>query len=355
MTDSPRPVVLTGDTPTGRLHLGHYLGSVKKRIEMLHSHECFFLIANMHAFTTRADHPEEIRQDCIDIVRDQLAMGVDPEHCSIFLQTEVPAISELTYLFSMLLPFNRVMRNPTLKDEIEAKGLGDTYPFGFPLYAVGQTADILAFRAHNVPVGEDQEAHLELTREVARRFNKMYCGVPLKVDDADHVEHGGVFPIPVADLSKVTRLVGTDGKQKMSKSLNNTIMISDTPKKVKKKVGQIFTGRQSPTEKGDTSNALFQYVDAFILDPERIAELRDRYARGDDIGDGHIKVEVADAINELLDPMRERLAAMEGKDDEIMDILKVGTANAIKATEETLDCAKEAASLHFFDRSITLK
>jgi tryptophanyl-tRNA synthetase len=204
-------------------------------------------------------------------------------------------------------------------------------------------------------VGEDQEAHLELTREVARRFNKMYCGVPLKVDDADHVEHGGVFPIPVADLSKVTRLVGTDGKQKMSKSLNNTIMISDTPKKVKKKVGQIFTGRQSPTEKGDTSNALFQYVDAFILDPERIAELRDRYARGDDIGDGHIKVEVADAINELLDPMRERLAAMEGKDDEIMDILKVGTANAIKATEETLDCAKEAASLHFFDRSITLK
>ncbi|MHC5003268.1 MAG: tryptophan--tRNA ligase, partial [Planctomycetota bacterium] len=168
---SARPRILTGDTPTGQLHLGHYVGSVRRRVELQDTHDCYFIIANIHAFTTRADKPDEIRRDCLEIVRDYLAMGIDPERSAIFLQTEVPAIAELTYLFAMLLPFNRVMRNPTLKDEIQIKGLGDNYSFGFPLYAVGQTADILAFRAHAVPVGEDQVPHIELTREVARRFN----------------------------------------------------------------------------------------------------------------------------------------------------------------------------------------
>ncbi|MFB3137605.1 MAG: tryptophan--tRNA ligase [Phycisphaerales bacterium] len=349
---SERPRVLTGDTPTGQLHLGHYVGSVKRRVELQETHDCFFIIANMHAFTTRAEEPAEIRRDCLEIVRDYLAMEIDPDRSTIFLQTEVPAISELTYLFAMLLPFNRVMRNPTLKDEIRDRGLGDRYSFGFPLYAVGQTADILAFRAHSVPVGQDQVPHIELTREVARRFNQLYCGVSDQAADADHVKLGGVFPLPVADVGKVGRLVGTDGKLKMSKSLNNAIFITDSPQVVKRKIAKIYTGRQSPTEPGDPNNALFQYVETFIQDKDRVAELRDRYARGDNIGDGHIKPEVAEAVNALLAPMRRRRGLYEGDDDAILDILKAGCERANEVAEETLAMAKDAACLKFFDRKL---
>lgn len=352
MSDKPR--ILTGDTPTGSLHLGHWVGSVKRRVELQDSHDCYFILANMHAFTTRSDKPQEIRRDSIEIVRDYLAMGIDPAKATIFLQSEVPAIAELCFLFAMLLPFNRVMRNPTLKTEIELKGLGETYSFGFPLYAVGQTADILAFRPVGVPVGEDQVPHLELTREVARRFNQMYCKVDEHAKDEEHVALGGVFPVPRADVGKVGRLVGTDGVNKMSKSLGNAIFISDSPKDVQKKVNRIFTGRQSPTEPGDTGNALFQYVDAFIPDQARVAELRDRYSRGDNIGDGHIKAEVAEAINTMLAPMRERRAQYEGRDDLILDILRDGCARANRTAEATLLKAKEAAGLGFWPRTLDL-
>jgi tryptophanyl-tRNA synthetase len=345
-----RPRILTGDTPTGQLHLGHYVGSVRRRVELQDSHECYFIIANMHAFTTRADKPEEIRRDCLEIVRDYLAMGIDPSRSTIFLQTEIPAILELTYFFAMLLPFNRVMRNPTLKDEIRVKGLGENYSFGFPLYAVGQTADILAFRAHAVPVGEDQVPHIELTREVARRFNQMYCGVSDQADDDEHEALGGVFPVPKADVGAVGRLVGTDGVNKMSKSLGNAIFVTDTARQIKKKLGKLYTGRQQPTDPGDTSNALFDYVRTFITDPERVKELERAYAAGDDIGDGHIKVEVAEAIDALLEPMRERRAKYDGDDDTIMDILQAGCAQANACAEQTLVMAKEASRLRFFDR-----
>ena len=349
---SKREVILTGDTPTGQLHLGHYIGSVKRRVELQETHECFFLLANMHAFTTRANEPAEIRSDTLEIVRDYLALGIDPEKSAIFLQSETPAIAELTFLFSMLLPFNRVMRNPTLKEEIKVKNLGENYSFGFPLYAVGQTADILAFRAHSVPVGEDQIPHIELTREVARRFNKLYCGIDENVEDDDPIMiEKGVFPIPRADVGKVGKLIGTDGINKMSKSLGNVILITDTPKQVKKKVGKIYTGRQSPTEPGDGDNALMQYVETFISDPKRAAELKDRYVRGDDIGDGHIKVEVAQAISEMLGPMQARREAV-GDDDTVIDIIKSGTARANVKTEETLAMAKEACGLHFFAREL---
>lgn len=352
---SDRPRILTGDTPTGQLHLGHYVGSVRRRAELQDSHECYFIIANMHAFTTRLEKPAEIRRDCLEIVRDYLAMGIDPNRASIFLQSEVPAIAELTFLFAMLLPFNRVMRNPTLKTEIELKGLGDSYSFGFPLYAVGQTADILAFRAHSVPVGEDQVPHLELTREVARRFNQMYCNVPTDADDSEHEAHGGVFPVPVADVGRVGRLVGTDGVNKMSKSLNNAIFITDNLKAIKKKMGQLYTGRQTMTEPGDISNALFQYVRTFIDDEARVKELERAYAAGDNIGDGHIKVEVAEAIDRLLTPMRERRAQFEGDDDAIIDILRDGTRRANERAEETLARAKDAAKLGFFKREFELR
>ena len=352
-TNANRPRILTGDTPTGKLHLGHWVGSVKRRVELQDTHECYFILANIHAFTTRANEPDAIRTDTLDIVRDHLAMGIDPEKSAIFLQSEIPAIAELTFLFSMLLPFNRVMRNPTLKDEIKVKGLGDDYPFGFPLYAVGQTADILVFRPVGVPVGEDQVAHLELTREVARKFNQLYCGVDGKVEDDDHVEAGGVFPVPNADVGKVGRLMGIDGNNKMSKSLNNAIYISDTAKQVQKKVNKIYTGRQSPTEKGDPNNILMQYCEIFIPDGDRVAELQRRYSEGDDIGDGHIKQELGAAINELLEPMRERRARFEN-DDDVIDVLKRGTIEANAVTEETLAMAKEAAGLGFFKRSLHL-
>ncbi len=358
MNTSPAPSrsrILTGDTPTGQLHLGHYVGSVRRRVELQDSHECFFIIANMHAFTTRLEKPGEIRRDCLEIVRDYLAMGIDPERCSIFLQSEIPAIAELTFLFAMLLPFNRVMRNPTLKTEIELKGLGDSYSFGFPLYAVGQTADILAFRAHSVPVGEDQVPHLELTREVARRFNQLYCNVPTDIDDHEHESHGGVFPVPIADVGRVGRLIGTDGINKMSKSLNNAIFITDNLKTIKKKIGQLYTGRQSMTEPGDIGNALFQYVRTFIEDEARVKELERAYTAGDNIGDGHIKAEVAEAIDRLLEPMRERRARYEGDDAAILDILREGTRRANACAEESLARAKDAAKLGFFDRSISLK
>jgi tryptophanyl-tRNA synthetase len=347
-----RPRILTGDTPTGQLHLGHWVGSVRRRVELQETHDCYFILANYHAFTTRADKPQEIRRDTLAIVRDYLAMGIDPAKSTIFLQSEVPAIHELAFLFAMLLPFNRVMRNPTLKTEIEMKGLGDTYSFGFPLYAVGQCSDILSFRPVGVPVGEDQVPHLELTREVARRFNQMYCGVPTDAKDEDHEKLGGVWPVPRAEVGKVGRLLGVDGKNKMSKSLGNAIFIGDSAKEVEAKVKRIFTGRTSTTEPGDVNNALFQYVETFIEDPDRVAELRRRYAAGDNIGDGHIKVEVAQAINRLLEPMRERRATLEGSDDALMDILKDGCRRANLLAEETLQRAREAAGLHFFPRTL---
>ena len=346
------PRILTGDTPTGRLHLGHWVGSLENRVRLQQDHECYFLLANMHAFTTRAHQSADIRRDTLEIVKDWLAAGIDPDRSTIVLQTEVPAIAELTWFFAMLLPFNRVMRNPTLKTEIETKELGDTYSFGFPMYAVGQCADILAFRPAFVPVGEDQVAHSEMCREVARRFDQMYCGVDPQAEDADYERLGGVFPIPAALVGRIGRLVGTDGKNKMSKSLSNAIFLSDTPKQIKKRVGEIFTGRQSMTEPGDVSNTLFQYVRAFIKDGERVKELERRYAAGDNIGDGHVKAEVADAINTLLEPMRARRAEYEtpGGDDLVIDIIRRGTRRANELAEETLAMAKRAMSLDFGPR-----
>src|SRR5688500_10406589 len=184
--NTAKPRILTGDTPTGKLHLGHYVGSVENRLALQEQYDCYFLIANQHAFTTRADKPGEIRQSVLDIAADYLAAGIDPNKATMFVQSEVPAISWLAFQFAMLIPFNRVMKNPTIKDEIRDKGLGDNYSFGFPLYAVGQTADILAFRPVMVPVGEDQIPHLEMTREVARKFNQVYCNVDPQTEDKDY-------------------------------------------------------------------------------------------------------------------------------------------------------------------------
>lgn len=347
--------VLTGDTPTGRLHLGHWVGSVEKRVQMQDDYDCYFLLANMHAFTTRVDEPEQIRADTIEIVRDWLAAGIDPERSTIVLQTEIPAIAELTWFFAMLIPFNRIMRNPTLKTEIETKGLGEKYSFGFPMYAVGQCADILAFRPKYVPVGVDQVAHIEVCREVARRFDQLYCKVDPQSEDQDYERLGGVFPIPEALVGRVGRLVGTDGSNKMSKSLNNAIFLSDTAKQVKKKINSMYPGQsREPDQPGDPDiNPVFEYAQTFC-DPALVEEMKDRYRRGDNLGDGHVKAAVIDAVNELLEPMRERRAAYEGPDGErqIIEIIRDGTARANAVAEETLAMAKEAMKLGFGRRSL---
>ena len=280
MADKPR--LLTGDTPTGKLHLGHWVGSLENRVMMQSDYDCFFIIANMHAFTTRADRSKEIRESVIEITKDYLAAGIDPNNSTIFLQTDVPAIAELTYLFSMLVTYPRLMRNPTTKSEIQDKNLGDNYPFGFLLYPVGQAADILCFRPDVVPVGEDQEPHLELTREIARRFNQMYCGVDSHIEDNAYVEAGGLFPIPYAKLGREKRLVGTGGPDektgrllKMSKSLNNAIFLSDDADTIRDKVRKMYTDpkRLKKTDPGTIeNNPLWMFIDTFVSDSKWIEE-----------------------------------------------------------------------------------
>jgi tryptophanyl-tRNA synthetase len=360
---STKARILTGDTPTATgLHLGHYVGSLENRLRLQDEYDCYFLIANVHAFTTLAEKPADVRANTIGIVKDWLAVGLDPEKSTFVLQSEIPAIAELTFLFAMLIPFNKVMRNPTLKTEIESKGLGDTYPFGFPMYAVGQCADILAFRPQLVPVGEDQEAHIEMCRDVALKFNQLYCGVGNRVPADEHEQAGGVFPIPKAKIGRIARLAGIDGVNKMSKSLNNAIFLYDDAKTVQKKLNKITTGRQSPTEPGDVTNILMQYVDAFIgnANPERAAEIKRRYAAGDNLGDGHVKAELGEAINALLEPMRQRRARMEeppqpgkpGGEEIVLDVIRRGIKKANIVAEETLAMAKKAMGLGFGGRVV---
>jgi tryptophanyl-tRNA synthetase len=246
------------------------------------------------------------------------------------VQSEIPAIAELTILLAMLIPYARVLRNPTLKDEIRTKQLGDHYSFGFPLYAVGQCADILAFRADLVPVGEDQAAHIEMTREVARKFNQLYADV---------------FPIPEPLIGRVARLPGTDGVEKMSKSRGNAIYLSDSAEDIRKKLARLYTGRQSPTEPGDPDNVLFQYARAFIRDGDRVRELADRYSRGDNLGDGAVKAEVAAAIDALVAPMRERRSRTT--DAAVLEIVREHTRRANAVAGETLARVKAAMKLDF--------
>ena len=349
-----KPKILTGDTPTGRLHLGHYVGSIENRLALQDSHDCFFIIANTHALTTRAEESLAVREDVLQITMDYLAAGIDPRKSTIFVQSEVPAIAELTWYFAMLLGYGRLMRNPTVKDEIVMKNLGDNYSFGFLMYPVGQVADILAFRPHAVPVGQDQVPHIEMTREIARRFNIVYSGVNPQAEDPEHGKKG-VFPVPEVMVGRVARLTGTDGKQKMSKSLNNAIFLSDTAKQVQKKCNKIFTGRMSATDPGVIEgNPLWEYHDAFNHDKTEVSDMKERY-RGGQVGDGDCKKRLAEVINTLLEPMREKRAQLEADPDSVMQVLYEGTARANTVAEETLWLAKQAMQFDFFPRGIGLK
>src|SRR3954465_4283019 len=324
MSDKPR--ILPGHPPPGRLHLGHYVGSVENRLAMQDQYDCYFIIANKHAFTTRASKPDEIRQSVLEIATDYLACGIDPNKSKMFIQSEIPAIDELTFFFSMLIPFNRVMRNPTLKEEIRDKDLGENYPFGFPPYAVGQTADILAFRPVYVPVGEDQLPHLELTREVARKFDQLYCNVNPQTEDKDYLKAGGLFPIIEPKLGRVHRLVGTgapgpDGNLlKMSKSLNNAIFLSDAADTVQKKVMSMYTDPKrirvtDPGETDPTKNPLWAFHETFNPDTAWVGEHREMYKNGK-VGDVAVKKRLVEVLNPLIDPIRTRRKHFEDRPDD---------------------------------------
>ncbi|MBI1336754.1 MAG: tryptophan--tRNA ligase [Phycisphaera sp.] len=348
-----RPRLLTGDTPTGSLHLGHFVGSLENRLQLQDEYDCYFLIANLHALTTRSQETADIRRDTLEIVKDWVSVGLDPRKATFFLQSEVPAIAELTWYFAMLLGYGRLMKNPTIKDEIRVKNLGDNYSFGFLMYPVGQVADILAFRPKVVPVGEDQVPHIEMTRELARRFNQVYCGVTGKTDDADHETAGGVFPVPEVKVGRVARLTGTDGKNKMSKSLGNAIFLSDDPKTVQKKCNKIFTGRQSATDPGVVEgNVLFEYHDAFNPDAQRVTQLKEQYQSGS-IGDGQVKKELAEVLNAMLSPIREKRAQVS--DSDVLAVLRDGTQRANDQAEKTLAMAKKACDFGFFHRTVAFK
>jgi tryptophanyl-tRNA synthetase len=353
MTTS-KPRILTGDTPTSTgLHLGHYVGSLENRLRLQDQYDCYFLIANVHAFTTMSEKPAEIRANTIGIIKDWLAVGLDPDRSTFVLQSEVPAIAELTFFFAMLLPFNKVMRNPTLKTEIETKGLGETYPFGFPMYAVGQCADILAFRPELVPVGEDQEAHIEMCRDVATKFNQLYCGVNNRVVPDEHAANGGLFPVPKAKIGRIARLAGLDGVNKMSKSLGNAIFLYDSEKDVQKKINKITVLPDASTGLVSQNHVLLQFCDAFL--PEtRAKEIRAMYAAGGEIMHGHVKAELGAAINTLIGPIRDRRAKLDGEagDAVIHDVIRKGAKRANEVAEETLYLAKEKLGVAFGRRTL---
>ncbi|HSW70108.1 MAG TPA: tryptophan--tRNA ligase [Gammaproteobacteria bacterium] len=351
-----KPRLLTGDTPTGRLHLGHWVGSIENRIAMQNDYDCYFLLANVHAFTTRAEKPDEIRQSVLDVATDWLAVGIDPKRSTLFIQSEIPAIAELTFFFSMLISYPRLMRNPTIKDEIRDKGLGDNYSFGFLLYPVGQVADILAFRPEIVPVGEDQEPHLEMTREVARKFNQLYCGVDSHTEDKNYVKCGGLFPVPDMKLGRSRRLVGTGAPSaegnllKMSKSLNNAILLSDDSDTISRKIMGMYTdpNRLKASDPGKIeNNPLWIFHETFNPDQAWVMDAEDRYRQGK-IGDVECKKKLIEVLVSLVGPIRERRLVYEKDPGEVLNILRKGTEKANAVAGETLKLAKEAMKQDYF-------
>lgn len=344
-----KPRLLTGDTPTGKLHLGHWVGSLENRVNLQDNYDCYFLIANPHAFSTKAENPQSVRQSVLDITLDYLAAGIDPKKSSIFLESDVPAIFELATYFSMLIPFPRLMRNPTIKDEIRDKQLGNKYSVGFLWYPILQVADILAFLPDVVPVGEDQIPHLELAREVARKFNQVYCNVDPHTEDSDYLNAGGLFPIIKPLLSQCKRLVGLGGPGengsllKMSKSLNNAILLSDDNDTIRKKVMSIYTDptRLRATDPGTVeNNPLWIFHDTFNTDKAWVDEAKTRYREGK-IGDVECKKRLVDVLISVIAPMHERRKLLQKDEHYALSVLRSGAEKANVVANETLKMAKE--------------
>lgn len=330
-----RKRILTGDRPTGKLHLGHYVGSLANRLKLQEQYECFFIVADLHMLTTKPEreHIEKIKQNAHDIVLDQLSVGIDPEKSSFFLQSALPQIYELNLIFEMLVTVARLERVPSIKDMASAANLGDSLPFGLLGYPVLQAADILLPRANLVPVGKDNESHLEVTREIARRFNNLY---------------GEVFPIPDTLIGDVPSLIGTDGQGKMSKSLGNSIMLSDDEKAVNDKVRAMYTdpNRVRADIPGRVEgNPVFIYHDIFNPNVEEVNDLKERYLLGK-VGDVEVKKKLAIAINNFFEPMRERRAYYESKPGMIEEILAAGTVKMREEASETMALVRDAMGLY---------
>lgn len=328
-----RKRILTGDRPTGKLHLGHYVGTLHNRVLLQEKYDCFFIIADLHMLTTQPEKAQvaKVAANVRDIVLDYLAAGVDPERSTIFVQSAVPETYELNLIFEMLINVPRLERLPSLKEMARDANL-EVLPFGLLGYPVLQAADILLPRAHLVPVGKDNEAHVEITREIARRFNRLY---------------GEVFPVPEVLLGDVPTLIGTDGQAKMSKSLGNAIYLSDDEQTVNEKVMSMYTdpNRVRADIPGRVEgNPVFIYHDAFNPDVDEVNDLKERYRQGK-VGDVEVKHKLARAINEFLAPMRERRSAYESQPGLVDDILIDGVRRTRGIARETMEAVYEAMGL----------
>lgn len=338
MTD--KKVLLTGDRPTGKLHLGHFVGSLKNRVAMQDSEEYkpFIMIADKQAFTDNARDPEKVHNSVLEVALDYLAVGIDPEKSTIFIQTAVPALSELTEYFLNLVTVARLQRNPTVKAEIQQKGFGSSIPAGFFTYPVSQAADIALFKGQVVPVGDDQEPMIEQTREIIRTFNNYYGGIL--------VEPEGVFP-PKGH----GRIPGLDGNAKMSKSLGNAIYLSDDEDTLWAKVKSMYT---DPThirveDPGHIEgNMVFEYLDIFDEDKAMVADLKAQYQAGG-LGDMKIKKYLFEVLNKQLTPIRERRLELAKDPEAVMQILAEGSEKARAAAESTMQEVRQAMGINYWD------
>ena len=346
-----KKIILTGDRPTGRLHVGHYVGSLKGRVALQNSgayDEIFIMIADAQALTDNADHPEKVRQNIIEVALDYLSCGIDPARCTIFIQSQIPELCELSFYYMNLVTVSRLQRNPTVKSEIQQRNFETSIPVGFFTYPISQAADITAFKATTVPVGEDQLPMLEQTKEIVRKFNSVYNEVLVEPD------------ILLPDNKACLRLPGIDGKAKMSKSLNNCIYLSDTEEEVRKKVMSMYTdpNHLKVEDPGQVEgNPVFTYLDAFskeehfsryLPDYKNLEELKEHYTRGG-LGDVKIKKFLNVILQEELAPIRERRKALEKDIPQIYKMLQEGSIKARKVATQTLEEVKAAMRINYFD------
>ena len=344
-------VILTGDRPTGKLHLGHYIGSLRRRVQLQEEGDydrMFVFMADVQALTDNADNPEKIRQNIIEVALDYLAAGLNPEKCTLFIQSQITELAELTTYLMNLITVSRVQRNPTVKTEIKMRNFEANIPLGFFCYPVSQAADITLFKATTVPAGEDQEPMIEVARELARRFNQTYGEVLVEPN------------IMLPENATARRLPGTDGKEKMSKSLDNCIYLSDSADEVWQKVRSMYTdpNHLNVSYPGQVEgNAVFTYLDAFSTDadfaefwPEyqNLDELKDHYRRGG-LGDMKCKKFLNNVINNMLEPMRQRRHQWEQDIPGIYEILKKGTEQARETAAQTMDEVRHAMRIDYFN------
>lgn len=338
---SEKHVILTADRPTGKLHIGHYIGSLRNRVKLQNSGKydaTFIMIADMQALTDNARDPEKIRHSLLQVALDYLSVGIDPEKSTILVQSQIPALSELTMHFMNIVSVSRLERNPTVKTEIGQKKFGQSVPAGFLVYPVSQTADITAFKADTVPVGDDQEPMMEQAREIVRSFNHIYEKDVL-------VEPQGVFP-PKGE----GRLPGLDGNTKMSKSLGNAIYLSDDPDTMQKKIMSMYTDPNHihVEDPGQVEgNTVFTYLDAFDKDTAKVAELKAEYQHGG-LGDVKLKRYLNEILQAEFDPIRQRRVEFEKDPDAVMAILKKGSEKANIVANQTLKEVRDAIGINYF-------